>query len=133
VLALMWAASYAEAVGATVDAVSAWHTSTEWGFAGVPLNWDPQEVAGNVLDAAIIEAFGHDAPHWLIRSVREGRASQVLLDAAKDADMVMVGSRGHGGFVGMLLGSVSAALAEHSSCPVLVVHGDRPPLPLARA
>ena len=62
VLALKWAASYAEAVGATVDAVSAWHTSSEWGFAGVPLNWDPKEVAGNVLDAAIIEAFGRDAP-----------------------------------------------------------------------
>jgi nucleotide-binding universal stress UspA family protein len=40
--------------------------------------------------------------------------------------MLIVGSRGHGGFSGLLLGSVSAPCAEHSTCPVLVIHGDRP-------
>ena len=134
VLALQWAANYAAAVGATIEAVSAWHTADEWGYGGLlPFDWDPQKVASEILDAAIVKAYGDDRPALLIRSVREGRTSQVLLDAAKGADMIMVGSRGHGGFVGMLLGSVSAALAEHSSCPVLVVHGDRSPLPLVRA
>jgi nucleotide-binding universal stress UspA family protein len=40
--------------------------------------------------------------------------------------MLIVGSRGHGGFSGMLLGSVSANCAEHATCPMLVIQGDRP-------
>jgi nucleotide-binding universal stress UspA family protein len=51
----------------------------------------------------------------------------VLLKAAEGADLLVVGSRGHGGFAGMLLGSVSEHVAAHSPCPVVVVHGQREP------
>jgi nucleotide-binding universal stress UspA family protein len=54
----------------------------------------------------------------------------VLLDESDGAQMLVVGSRGHGGFMGLLLGSVSASVAEHATCPVLVLHGNEPPLRL---
>ncbi|MDD0857766.1 universal stress protein [Arthrobacter alpinus] len=54
-----------------------------------------------------------------------GTPARVLMEHSKSAQMLIVGSRGHGGFAGMLLGSVSSACAEHAGCPVLVVHGER--------
>jgi hypothetical protein len=57
--------------------------------------------------------------------VRQGGAAAVLIDQSRDADLLVVGSRGHGGFAGLILGSVSTACAEHAHCPVLVVHGTR--------
>lgn len=62
---------------------------------------------------------------------REGNAARVLLEASQGARMLVVGSRGHGGFTGLLLGSVSAACTEHAACPVLVLHGTTPPPPQA--
>jgi nucleotide-binding universal stress UspA family protein len=56
-------------------------------------------------------------------SVQRGHPAEVLLEAAKDADLLVVGSRGRGGFSGMLLGSVSTQLAHHASCPILIVRG----------
>ena len=53
----------------------------------------------------------------------EAEAATALLDAAKDADLLIVGSRGRGGFSGLVLGSVSQKCAHHASCPVVIVPG----------
>jgi len=54
-------------------------------------------------------------------AIEEGNPAEVLIERSKEADLMVVGSRGHGGFSGMLLGSVSQHLVAHASCPVVVV------------
>jgi nucleotide-binding universal stress UspA family protein len=55
------------------------------------------------------------------RVVREGQPAEVLVEAAEDADLLVVGSRGLGGFRGLLLGSVGQQCAHHARCPVVIV------------
>jgi nucleotide-binding universal stress UspA family protein len=122
--ALRWAAQLADSFGGTIDAVTAWHVPVSYGIAPIPV-WDPEEDMAKCLTEAVDEVFGANRPAGLELHVRQGGAAGILVDAGKDAFMVVVGSRGHGGFAGLLLGSVSSAVAEHAPCPVLVVHGDQ--------
>jgi nucleotide-binding universal stress UspA family protein len=87
-----------------------------------------------VLDDAVLAVFDDQPPAGLKLElqVQEGGAAKVLLGAGEGAVMIVVGSRGHGGFAGLLLGSVSANVAEHASCPVFIVHGDQAPPPVPR-
>lgn len=55
--------------------------------------------------------------------VAEGNPARVLLSAAAGADLLVVGSRGHGGFTEALLGSVGQHCAHHARCPVVVIRG----------
>ena len=125
--ALRWGANLAEMMGARLEAVTSWDFPASYGFASVPSDWDPAGDMRKVLDETVRAVFGDRPPAGLQRKVREGGAAKVLIEASQGAIMLVVGSRGHGGFAGLLLGSVSANVAEHAPCPVLVIHGDQPP------
>jgi nucleotide-binding universal stress UspA family protein len=123
--AMAWAGRYAKAMGATVRAVMAWHFPGAVG--GAPIGVAPAAVSGEVeqsklaeLDEAIAAGLG-DTDITIERKVVYGHAAQVLIDESKDADLLVVGSRGHGGFTGMLLGSVSTHCVTHAACPVTVI------------
>jgi nucleotide-binding universal stress UspA family protein len=79
---------------------------------------------GNVLDAAISRAVdleGEQPPVTITSQAVQGHAVTVLLEAVTESDLLVVGSRGHGGFAGALLGSVSHHVVSHARCPVVVV------------
>ncbi|WP_395802983.1 universal stress protein [Arthrobacter sp. FW306-04-A] len=65
--------------------------------------------------------FGPDLPDNVVSRVVRGHARESLIEASREVDMIVVGRRGHGGFGGLLVGSVSSACVAHAHCPVLVV------------
>jgi nucleotide-binding universal stress UspA family protein len=128
--ALRWAAHFAAIFGARLEAVSCWEYPPSFGWAAIAPEWSPSQDMEKVLDDTVQAVFGDQAPPGMQRQVIEGGAAKILLDSSAGAVMLVVGSRGHGGFAGLLLGSVSASVAEHASCPVFIVHGEKaPPAP----
>lgn len=124
--ALAWAVKQAEVTGAGVDAVIAWHYPVMVG--GVPFapiesldTADYGDFAAKVLSEAVSEIAEPDGPVKVSLTVRQGIAAQVLLDASDGVDLLVVGSRGHGGFTEALLGSVSQACVHHARCPVVII------------
>lgn len=122
--ALKWAARLEPTVGGPITAIAAWHIpASSAGYVQYPgIDWNPEEDAESVLKSALKEAYGDQLPEGLTATTVEGRPAQVLVRVSRDASMLLVGSRGLGGFTGLLLGSVSRACAEHAACPVMVLH-----------
>ncbi|MGN9779468.1 universal stress protein [Micromonospora sp. H33] len=78
---------------------------------------------GELLDTAASAARGsHPGLTVTVRLLRADKPEPALIEASGGAGLVVVGTRGRGGFAGMLLGSVSQALVQHAHCPVLVAH-----------
>jgi nucleotide-binding universal stress UspA family protein len=126
--ALAWAIQQAELTGATVEAVIAWRYPIA--FAGAPyapigslMDTDFAGTAERVLSAAVSETTDPSGPVKVSSTVREGNAPQILIEAADGADLLVVGSRGHGGFTEALLGSVSQHCVHHARCPVVIIRG----------
>ncbi|WP_394251864.1 universal stress protein [Arthrobacter pityocampae] len=122
IAALELAGSLVPLAGDVLRAVTVWQYPIGFGtFA--PITWNPDDLAETALDGALSAAFGNDPPCPVERRVLQGPTAQVLIEESRKAAMIVVGSRGHGGFAGLLLGSVSSAVAERSACPVLIAHG----------
>lgn len=129
--ALQWGAHLSARFGADLVAVSAWDYPAAVGWSFIPEEWHPDQDTAKILQETLHKVFGGNTPANVRTVVREGGAAKVLLEESKGATMLIVGSRGHGGFAGLLLGSVSSNVAEHAPCPVLVVHGHESPPPSA--
>jgi len=133
VLALQWAGYAASLLHAQLEVVMAWEYPPSFGWAAIAPEWDPAQDAQKVLSETAEAVFGDTPPANVMLAAREGGAARVLLDESEDALLLVVGSRGHGGFVGLLLGSVSGNVAEHAPCPVLIIHGNQGPPPSVSA
>jgi nucleotide-binding universal stress UspA family protein len=122
--ALDWAVKEARVRGARLRLVAAWHLPpTVYSGPGyIPTVGTRESLERFASEAADAAAKGaRDAGVEADSVVREGQAAEVLVEEAANADMLVVGSRGHGGFAGLLLGSVSAQCAHHALCPLVVV------------
>jgi nucleotide-binding universal stress UspA family protein len=119
--ALRWAIGQAKLTGGSVDAVIAWRYPSTYGWVPYPDGLpDLEGMAKRILIAALAEVSGLE-PDVLVRPiVTEGHAAGALLDAARGADLLVVGSQGHGGFTAALLGSVTMQCVLHAHCSVLV-------------
>lgn len=123
IAALRYAARMAAAFDAPLEAVTTW-AYPAFSEPYVLVEWAPEEDAKAVLDAAITQAFGDAAPENLTRTVLPGPAAKTLIGLSRHCNTLVLGSHGHGGFVGMVIGSVSAACAAHAHCPVVIVRSD---------
>lgn len=126
--ALRWAIRQAGLTGAAVDAVIAWNYPAAaggygWAPTGMEGSFDFRENAEKILASAITGTVDPRSDIPVLARAVEGIAAQVLIDASDGADLLVVGSRGHGGFTEALLGSVSQHCVHHAHCPVVVIRG----------
>jgi nucleotide-binding universal stress UspA family protein len=118
--ALEWAVDEAKRRAATVEAVHAWEPPV---VVSTPLGFAPVELTDEDLatEMAIVREAVADVDAEVEVTFAAGGAAKALMDAAKGADLLVVGTRGRGGFTGLLLGSVSQQVASHATVPVVVV------------
>lgn len=132
--ALEWAARQAGYTGATLEAIIAWDYPATYGWVPVPPeDYALGEYAEKALNETIDAVLGTDStestnsagtPVKIERRVVQGHAAEVLVNASEGAELLVVGSRGYGGFADALLGSVSTYAVHHAHGPVTVI---RPP------
>jgi nucleotide-binding universal stress UspA family protein len=121
--ALQWAAAQAKLAHASLEVITAWEWPTYWGREPEgPPGWEPEEQARKMLSEVVESVLGPHHSLEVRHVVVEGHPAPVLIAAAEHADLLVVGSHGHGGFADMLLGSVSMHCVIQARCPVVVVH-----------
>jgi nucleotide-binding universal stress UspA family protein len=120
--ALRWAAREARLTGARLSVVTSWRHPRPYGYELPDIGeWRPDEAAAQVQRDMLVDAADELAGLDVGTVLVEGEPAVSLLRAAKDAQLLVLGSRGHRELAGMLLGSVSEYCATHAECPVVVV------------
>ena len=123
--ALTWAAAEAASHGSDLVVVNVWeHTLLPpAGSVSVSEHYvpDPSQRTADDLLQVIKEELGEEPPVLVQPVVKQGRPAKVLIEESAEADLLVVGPRGHGGFAGLVLGSVSQHVAAYAKCPVTVV------------
>lgn len=126
--ALRWAADEARRRGVGLHVVTCWnYPVVAWGPYQPPMSGEEVAAAAReVAQTEIEKVLGADGKDLDVTfELLEGAPSLRLLELDHIGEMIVVGSRGHGGFAGLLLGSVSQHLAEHAHCPVVIIPGQR--------
>ncbi len=119
--ALSWAARLADLTGSVLEVVTTWEWPASYGWAvPVPADFDPEADVQKMLESAVDQVRAAYPGLPIDPRVVSGHPAPVLVEASKGADLLVVGSRGHGEFVGMLLGSCSEHCATNAHCPVLI-------------
>jgi nucleotide-binding universal stress UspA family protein len=124
--ALEWACELADQRGAEVVAVTTWTvppqpTDPPYGSFPWGNSVDFTESSRQLLAEAVADVATAHSKVKISQHVAAGNAAAVLIEFSKEADLVVVGAKGHGGFTGMLIGSVSQHVLAHSACTVVVV------------
>ncbi len=119
--ALSWAARLADLTGSALEVVTTWEWPASYGWAvPVPTDFDPEADIRRTLDSAVDQVRAAYPALTIRPRIVNAHPAPVLVEASKGADLLVVGSRGHGEFVGMLLGSVSEHCSTNAHCPVLI-------------
>lgn len=123
-LALHWAIDEAKIRGSAIEIVHTWDFTPPLdpvgGFVFVP-DKDFQESAQLVVDNLMKSVSDLASSIAISTHVERGSASQILLNRAKTAELLVVGRRGRGGFIGLLMGSTATQVSHHAQCPVVIV------------
>lgn len=123
--ALRWAIDHADDDDEIVG-LHSWQMYIAGGMEGMIIDPGPlKEAAEEMANSVVAEVLSeYDDPPSVEVEIVEGHPGRNLIDRSEDADLLVIGSRGYGGFRGLLLGSVSTYCVHHVCCPVVVVPGD---------
>lgn len=128
--ALRAAAAEARLRSAILEVICVWHPSSLGSIpafgVGAPTAESLDELRIALHETLVSEGLGPDGDVEVDARVATGNAAEVLLDAAETASLVVVGTRGRGGFAGLVLGSVSQQVVTHARCPVMIVPRQQP-------
>jgi len=129
ITALEWAAKHASGLKMNIEVVNVWeHVDSTLMVAGMGFGADayvgesdPKAWSDRILEGSVADIFGTGSDRVKKTSI-EGGVVRTLVEMTKDADLLVMGSRGHGKFTDLILGTVSTSCTAKSKCPVLIVH-----------